>query len=67
MLLQCDGDRIVLLPAWPRDWDVSFKLNAPRRTTVECVFRNGAVERLEVRPESRKADVVLEPNPGPRR
>jgi hypothetical protein len=63
MLLQCDGDRILLLPAWPRNWDVSFKLHAPRRTTVECVFRNGAIERLEVRPESRKADLVLEPKP----
>ena len=60
MLIQCDGDRIRLLPAWPRKWNVSFKLHAPKRTTVECVFRNGAVERLVVNPESRRADVILD-------
>jgi hypothetical protein len=60
MLIQCDGDRIRLLPAWPRKWNVSFKLHAPKRTTVECVFRNGAVERLVVNPDSRRADVVLD-------
>ena len=26
MLLQYDGDEIYLLPAWPKDWDVEFKL-----------------------------------------
>jgi hypothetical protein len=59
MLLQADGDRIVLLPAWPREWDVSFKLHAPKRTTVECVYRNGKIERLEVLPGTRRADVVI--------
>lgn len=59
MLIQCDGERIRLFPAWPREWDVSFKLHAPGKTTVECVFRNGTVERLEVSPASRRKDVVL--------
>ena len=47
MLMQCEGDRILLLPAWPKDWDVSFKLHAPRQTTVECVYRGGKVEIAE--------------------
>jgi alpha-L-fucosidase 2 len=41
MLLQHSGDKILLLPAWPKDWDVSFKLHAPRQTTVEVVYRGG--------------------------
>ncbi len=41
MLLQWDGDRILLLPFWPKELDVSFKLHAPRQTTVECVYRAG--------------------------
>jgi hypothetical protein len=57
MLLQWDGDRILLLPAWPKDWDVSFKLYAPKRTTVECVYRGGKVESLQVTPQSRHKDV----------
>jgi len=59
MLMQCDGDRILLLPAWPKDWDVSFKLHAPRQTTVECVYRSGKVESLTITPESRRKDVEV--------
>ncbi|MBM4060783.1 MAG: hypothetical protein FJ265_06775 [Planctomycetes bacterium] len=59
MLLQADGGRILLLPCWPKQWDVSFRLHAPQRTVVECVFRGGVVEKLEVEPAARRADVVL--------
>jgi hypothetical protein len=58
MLLQADGDTLRLLPAWPKQWDVHFKLHAPRRTTVECVYRNGRIEQLRVEPASRRKDVV---------
>ena len=58
MLLQSDGRRIFLLPAWPEDWDVSFKLCAANNTTVECEYRAGKVQSLKVTPESRRRDVV---------
>jgi hypothetical protein len=58
MVLATAGDKIFLLPAWPRDWDVSFKLNAPRNAIVEGVFRHGKLERLSVTPGSRRKDVV---------
>jgi len=57
MLMQCRGREIRLLPAWPREWDVHFKLHAPYRTTVECVYRGGGIERLVVTPPDRAADV----------
>jgi len=59
MLLQPVGDKILLLPAWPKSWDVDFKLHAPRNTVVECVYRDGKIRRLVVSPESRRADLVL--------
>jgi hypothetical protein len=59
MLLQADAGRILLLPAWPRDWDVSFKLHAPQQTTVECVYRAGNIERLVVTPAVREQDVQV--------
>ncbi|MEW6249090.1 MAG: hypothetical protein AB1716_00460, partial [Planctomycetota bacterium] len=59
MLLQCDGRSIRLLPAWPKDWNVSFRLHAQFRTTVECAYRDGAVASLKVTPEARRKDVVL--------
>ena len=59
MLMQCDGDRILLLPAWPREWNVDFQLCAPRQTTVRAVWRDGKLATLEVTPAARRADVVL--------
>lgn len=59
MLMQTDGDSIYLLPAWPREWNVSFKLHAPRRTVVEGTYRDGVMEQLKVSPPERQEDVVL--------
>jgi alpha-L-fucosidase 2 len=59
MLLQTDGKRIYLLPAWPKDWNVDFKLNAPYKTVVECSYRKGKVIRLVVSPSDRRKDVII--------
>ncbi len=59
MLLQTAADSILLLPCWPKEWDVSFKLHAPGNTVVECEYRGASIERLVVTPRSREADVVL--------
>lgn len=58
MLLQTDGKIIRLFPAWPKDWDVHFKLSAPYNTTVEAILRQGKVEQLTVTPEERRKDVI---------
>ena len=58
MLMQTVGDRIVLFPAWPPDWDVDFKLHAPKNTVVEGVLKDGKVVSLKVSPESRRKDLV---------
>jgi hypothetical protein len=62
MLLQTisnNGQDLRVLPAWPKDWDVDFKLHAPQKTTVECVFENGKIEKAKVFPVIRKKDIVL--------
>ncbi|HRI43664.1 MAG TPA: DUF5703 domain-containing protein [Fimbriimonadaceae bacterium] len=59
MLLQADRGKIYILPAWPRDWDVRFKLWAPGRTVVEAEVRGGTIVRLDVSPAARRKDVVL--------
>lgn len=59
MLLQSDGDRIVLFPAWPRNWNVRFKLHAPHRTTVEAELRDGRLVSLDVQPAERRKDVRI--------
>ncbi|MDB6066536.1 MAG: hypothetical protein JWR26_2744 [Pedosphaera sp.] len=58
MLMQCDGKRIQLLPAWPDDWTADFKLHAPYQTIVEGRVEHGKVTRLKVTPADRAKDVV---------
>jgi len=59
MLMQTDGKKIYLFPAWPKTWDVHFKLHAPYQTTIEATLKNGKLTALKVWPEARKNDVVL--------
>ena len=59
MLMQTIGDKIILFPAWPKEWDVDFKLHAPQNTVVEVVYRNGETKKLKVTPKERERDVIL--------
>jgi hypothetical protein len=59
MVSQSVGDKIYLLPAWPKKWNVSFKLHAPHQTTIEGEYRDGKLVNLKVKPQSRAKDVVL--------
>jgi uncharacterized protein DUF5703 len=58
MLLQTPGDKIYLFPAWPRNWDVHFRLYAPHSTTVEAVLKGGKLVSLDVQPEERRKDII---------
>jgi len=58
MLLQCIGSRLLLFPAWPRSWDVRFKLHAAFGTTVEAEWKEGRLASLKVTPEHRMSDIV---------
>jgi len=59
MLVQSVGDKILLFPAWPSSrWNVKFKLNLPRQTTVEAELKDEKLISLKVTPESRTKDVI---------
>ena len=62
MLLQTEGDKIFLLPAWPKEWDVKFKLHAPKQTTIEGIVSNGILVSCTVTPDTRRADVNVSPS-----
>lgn len=62
MLLQIRGDKILLFPAWPKAWDVDFKLHAPRNTTIRGRYVHGHLDSLRVTPAGRAKDVMqMEP------
>jgi hypothetical protein len=58
MLIQVDDKKIYLFPAWPKTWNVHFKLHAPYNTTVEATVKNGKVESLTVLPKEREKDII---------
>ena len=59
MLMQEVDDRIYLFPAWPRDWDVRFRLRASRGTIVEAELRKGKVVNVNVTPARDKEKIVV--------
>jgi hypothetical protein len=58
MLLQYEGGKIRVLPAWPKHWDVEFKLHAPRQTTIEGRVENGNLVDMDISPPSRRRDII---------
>jgi alpha-L-fucosidase 2 len=58
MLIQADDRRIWLLPAWPRSWNVDFRLHAPHQTVVEGSYQDGRLARLTITPPERRRDVI---------
>lgn len=59
MAFQTEDDEIYLLPSWPPEWDVSFKFYAPKNTTIELVYKEGKIEKLEVLPVERTKNVHI--------
>lgn len=61
MLMQTDGKRILLGPAWPQEWSGHFKLHAPDQTTVEGRIEQGRIVVERVVPEARRQDIEIFP------
>lgn len=59
MLLQTDGKRILLFPAWDKSRDVHFKLHAPYNTIVEAKLKDGKIEFINVMPKERSKDLEV--------
>lgn len=59
MLLQADGRKLYLLPAWPAEWSADFKLRAPQNTVVQGHVEKGRLVRLQVTPTVRRRDLVI--------
>jgi alpha-L-fucosidase 2 len=57
MVMQTEGRKIFLLPAWPKDWNCEFKLHAPYQTVVQGRVEGGRILDLKVTPEARRKDV----------
>ena len=59
MLLFDDGEKIHILPAFPKDWNAKFKLFVTKNTVVECEYLNRKITKLKVTPQSRRKDIII--------
>lgn len=59
MLIQYEGDKVYLLPSWPKEWDVHFKVNAPNNTTIDGVYEDGKVKKMKITPKNSKNQIQI--------
>jgi hypothetical protein len=59
MALQVVGDKIHVLPAWPKEWDVHFRLRGPDNTVIEVRHENGRLVSAEITPAGERPRLVL--------
>ena len=74
MLIASSGKRVCVLPGWPLDRDVAFRVDSESGLGIEVSYSGGKIERLEVHPKQRTSEVfgigplekkVREALPGP--
>jgi len=59
MVLQSENGKIFVLPAWPKNWDLSFKLHGFKNTVVEGQFSNGKMLKIKTSPKKKNIRVLV--------
>jgi hypothetical protein len=62
MLVQEVEGRLHILPAWPDDLDVDFRLHAPESTVVSVSYRGGRVVAYDIQP-TRPTEAIVHHKP----
>ena len=59
MLVQEVDDKILLLPAWPADWDTDFKLRLKHGAVITGMVKNGKLVSWDIKPASKRSQVIV--------
>ena len=59
MLVQAEGNDVYLVPAWPAEWNVKFKLHVPGNRQVEGEWKNGKMVSVKKYPAGNDAEVIV--------
>lgn len=59
MLVQTEGKETLLFPAWPKEWDVRFKVNIPGNETIEGVYTQKSGVRLTKKPDDIRLKAMI--------
>lgn len=58
MVMQVREGKIYLLPAFPKEWDVSFRLHPDKNTVITAAYKKGMLGKVEVIPESARERII---------
>lgn len=59
MLMQTENNDVYLVPAWPAEWNVKFRLHVPGNKQVEGEWRNGKMIGVKKYPESSDTNIII--------
>lgn len=59
MLVQTNGDEVLLFPAWPKEWNVRFKVNIHGNATIEGVYTQKAGVKITKKPDDISLKIMI--------
>jgi len=59
MLVQEANGKILLLPAWPANWDVDFRQHLTGGAVISGIVKDGELVSWDIDPVSRRNDVIV--------
>ena len=59
MLLQAERNEVMLLPAWPEDWSVSFKVHIPNNKIIQGTYKKEEGVRLNTKRTGMNVKIAL--------
>lgn len=59
MLIQTAGNQVYLLPAWPKEWNVKFKLHIPGNRQIEAEWKNGEMKSVKKYPDMKSGEIIV--------
>jgi alpha-L-fucosidase 2 len=57
MVLVAEGNKAIVLPAWPGGWDVDFKLHLPGKQVIQGRYTGGRLQECRVGPEPARVEI----------
>lgn len=60
MLVQSEKDEILLFPAWPKEWNVAFRVSIPGNRILEGTYDQKSGVRLASRPDGVNIKIMID-------